>query len=198
MSIEEARNFPLAQWGLRACRATGTEMEAQQKAAEREYLSILATLETQLQETNFALGDRPCAVDTILIGGLRGHTNRDPIPDLSEFKTILKWEERASHYDGAAGDWAAFPDSTPFAQHILKLAGSEYITFALGNREAITRGDKVFTITTYGEKVSYLSRPYPERSRQMIVDRIGQLDRDDRAKVTEWLDEFGLGECFLD
>lgn len=197
VSIEEARNFPLAQWGLRACRATGTEMEAQQKAAEREYLGILAALEKQLQETKFALGDRPCAVDTILIGGLRGHTNRDPIPDLSEFETVLKWEEQVSHYDGIAGDWAAFPNSTPFAQHILKLAKDEYIPFILGNREAIARGDKAFTVTTYGEKVSYLGRPYPERSRQMIVDRIGQLDRDGLAEVTEWLDEFGLSEGFL-
>lgn len=32
MSIEEARQFPLAQWGPRACRATGTEDPSQQNA----------------------------------------------------------------------------------------------------------------------------------------------------------------------
>ena len=197
VSVEEARNYPLAQWGLRACRATGTEMEPQQEAAEREYLGILAALETQLQETNFALGDRPSAVDTILIGGLRGHTNYDPIPDLSEFPTVLKWEQQVSDYDGVAGDWAAFPDSTPFGQHILELARAEYKPFILVHRNALASSEKAFVVQTNGEEVSYLARPYPERSRQMIADRIDRLAPHDKTQVTTWLEQKALSECFL-
>ncbi len=197
VSVEEARNFPLAQWGLRACRATGTESESQQKAAEREYFDILNALETQLQKSKFALGDSPCAVDTILIGGLRGHTNRDLLPDLSKFPTTLEWEQQVSDYDGVAGDWAAFPDSTPFGQHLLELARAEYKPFILGNRKALANSEKAFVVETYGEEVSYLARPYPERSRQMIADRIDRLEPQDRAHVTAWLEEKKLGECFL-
>jgi glutathione S-transferase len=61
LSIERARQFPLAQWGLRACRATGTESTIQQQAAEREYLGILTVLSRQLEITDFAMGDRPSA-----------------------------------------------------------------------------------------------------------------------------------------
>ena len=56
-SEDEARAHPMAQWGPRACRATGTEHPAQREAAEAEYLGILEALEGQLQETRFALGD---------------------------------------------------------------------------------------------------------------------------------------------
>ncbi|MFP6682750.1 MAG: glutathione S-transferase family protein [Gammaproteobacteria bacterium] len=198
VTVKEARNFPLAQWGLRACRATGTEMATQQTVAEREYLGILTALQTQLQETQFSLGDRPCAADAILIGGLRGHTNNDPIPDLSEFPTVLEWDKQVSRYNGTNGNWDAFPGSTPFAKHMLKLAREQYKPFIIGNRKAIASGDKAFTVTTYGEKVSYLCRPYPERSRQMIVNRICQLERDDRGAVIEWLGDIGLDNCFLD
>jgi glutathione S-transferase len=197
VSIDEARNFPLAQWGLRACRATGTENPAQQAAAEGEYLGVLNALDRQLSETAFSLGDRPSAVDTILIGSLRGHTNRDPLPDLREFATVLNWDKEAAHYREPTGNWAAFPDSTPFAQHVLKLARDNYKPFILGNRQATTTGNKAFTVKTYGEQVSYLTRPYPERSRKMVVERIEQLNLNDRALVGEWLMEKGLSECFL-
>ena len=48
-------------------------------------------LEEQLATTRYALGDRPTAADTILLGGLRAHTNQDPIPDLSRFTRVLEW-----------------------------------------------------------------------------------------------------------
>ena len=67
-------------WGPRACRATGTESEHQQRAAEAEYVRILEAMEKQLGETPYMLGTRPTALDCILLGGLRGHTNMDPDP----------------------------------------------------------------------------------------------------------------------
>jgi len=196
VSLEEARKFPLAQWGPRACRATGTETPTQQISAEREYISILEALATQLKETTFSLGNRPAAVDTALIGGLRGHTNRDPLPDLSEFATVLEWDQAAAEFSGSTGDWANFPHSTPFAQHVLKLALDEYKPFVLGNRTALANGDKAFVVNTYGEQVSYLCRAYPERSRQMVAGHIEQLAPNDRREVVDWLAEKGLRECF--
>ena len=43
MSLDEAREFPIANWGLRACRATGTDDPSLREAAEREYLDLLGT-----------------------------------------------------------------------------------------------------------------------------------------------------------
>ena len=55
----------------------------------------------------------------------------------------------------------------------------------------------VLQLQVYGEDVSYLSRPYPEQSRQMILDRIGHTLSDaDRQRVTDWLGDAGL-HCFL-
>ena len=197
VSAEEAREFPLAKWGPRACRATGTETEHQQKAAEQEYFALLAALEAQLGRTRYALGDRPTAVDAMLLGGLRAHTNADPIPDLSGYPTVLAWDEKnADDWDGG-GELAPFPGSTPFAAHVLDLARDQYAPFALANARALEAGDKAFVIETWGGEVSYLARPYPEQSRRMIQARIrDRLDAAERRQVSSWLEARGLAACF--
>lgn len=197
LSVQEAMESPLAQWGPRACRATGTESEHQQREAEREYLEMLGALEAQLGSTRYALGDRPTAVDAILLGGLRAHTNHDPIPELSSYPRVLAWDaDTAVLWDGG-GDVSAPPEVTPFAAHLLERARDQYRPFVLGNRRALAEGAKAFVVETYGEEVSYLTRPYPELSRRMVVQRIRhQLDDAERAEVLSWLDTCGLVDCF--
>jgi glutathione S-transferase len=198
LSDEEAVNFPLAQWGPRACRATGTETETQQRAAEAEYFGLLTALETQLGETAFALGDRPTAADAMLLGGLRGHTNHDPVPDLSAFARVLEWERSGADAWDGKGELGGFPKATPFAEHVLTLARKQYTPFVLGNAGALARGEKAFEISTWGEPASYLARPYPERSRRMIQARIrDRLDTTQRSRVASWLEERGLADCFM-
>ena len=45
----------------------------------------------RLASTHYALGDRRSAVDMMIHGGLRAHTNADPIPDLSGYEGVLAW-----------------------------------------------------------------------------------------------------------
>jgi glutathione S-transferase len=197
LSLEDAQSHPLAKWGPRACRATGTQSEHQQRAAEKEYLGLLDALEAQLARSRYALGDRPTAADAILLGGLRAHTNADPIPDLSKVPRVTAWDESgADPWDGE-GEVAAFPESTPFASHVLELGRDHYAPFLLGNARALEAGDKAFVIETPGEEVSYLTRSDPEQSRRMIRDRIAnQLDAAERGATTAWLVDVGLAECF--
>ena len=198
VSLEDARSFPLAKWGPRACRATGTESLHQRRAVEHEYAAILDVLQSQLGATRYALGDRPTAVDAILLGGLRAHINSDPLPDLGDYPRVVAWDESgADKWDGD-GTLAAFPESTPFAAHVLDLARDQYVHFALGNARALAAGEKAFVIETYGEQVSYLARPYPEQSRRMVHHRIRHLLGDaERAGVESWLESRGLSACFL-
>ena len=70
----DLQDFEIYRWGPRACRATGTELPSQQRAAENEYIGMLESLENQLASTRYALGDRPSAVDAMLLGGLRART----------------------------------------------------------------------------------------------------------------------------
>ena len=198
LSEDEARAHPAAQWGPRACRATGTEHPALQKAAEAEYLGILDALEGQLQKTAFALGSRPSAVDTILLGGLHAHTNADPIPDLGAYPTVVAWAEGgAAAAKSEADALASFPESTPFAQHVLRLGAEQYAPFVLANAAALEEGRKIFEIRTYGEPTTYLARPYPEQSRRLVQARIrDQLSEGERRAVCGWLEDVGL-ECFL-
>ncbi|HYW02976.1 MAG TPA: glutathione S-transferase family protein [Gammaproteobacteria bacterium] len=189
----------VAQWGRRACRATGTESERQQEAAEAEYQRLLEAMEKQLGETRFLLGDRPTAVDCIVLGGLRAHTNNDPDPKklVARFPRVVRWAESEADRDEPWGELAPFPDSTPFARTVLGEMSATYRPFVLGNRGARENGDKAFRADIHGESVSYLARSYPECSRQMIVDRIRcQLDDAARRKVNAWLASVGLEDCF--
>ena len=185
-------------WGPRACRATGTESERQRQACEDEYERILAAAERQLTETAFLLGDRPTAVDAVVLGSLRAHTNMDPVPKrvVARYPQVVEWAEGgADQWDGG-GELAGFPDSTPFARMILSEMVSTYQPYALGNRDAQAAGAKAFHADIYGEEVSYLSRPYPERSRRMILARIGNLPPAERSAVDAWLQSTGLDRSF--
>ncbi|XOV89609.1 MAG: glutathione S-transferase family protein [Pseudomonadota bacterium] len=188
-------------WGPRACRATGTDSEVQQRAAEAEYARLMTALEQQLGQTRFALGERPCAVDCILLGGIRAHTNMDPTPRrmMAAYPRVVDWAENSAMSWDGEGELAPFPDSTPFAQQVLAEMPSTYLPYVLGNASALVAGAKAFHVPTYGEDVSYLARPYPERSRQMIVDRIRfQLTGDEQAAVEAWLGSLGLSALMED
>jgi glutathione S-transferase len=198
VTIEEASEFPLAKWGPRACRATGTELDFHQRAAEEEYFTLLSALETQLGETAYALGNRPTAVDTILLGGLRAHTNADPLPDLGAYPRSVAWAEGTADPWNGSGQLAPFPESTSFASHVLKIAREQYAPFLLGNAKALATSQKAFSVETYGQTASYLARPYPEQSRQMVKDRIrSRLGADERSQVEVWLESVGLSASFL-
>ena len=198
LDIGAARQHQLAQWGLRSCRATGTESVAQQAYAEKEYFGIIESLDQQLATTAYALGQRPSAVDTILMGTYRGHTNFDPSPDMSRFEHVAEWNNR-DHSQLPSGELDAFENPSPFVHHLLSIAREQYAPFALANKQALEHGDKAFIVNTYGEDVSYLAREYPERSRRMVVQRIQhQLTPNAREQVTAWLSEHGLADCFND
>ncbi|MEQ8860854.1 MAG: glutathione S-transferase family protein [Pseudomonadales bacterium] len=185
-------------WGPRACRATGTDSEQQRRAAESEYERVLAAAEAQLRQTAFLLGDRPTAVDCIVLGGLRAHTNMDPDPKkvTANYPTVVEWAEtRADRWDGG-GFLAPFPETTGFARAVLGEMVTTYARHALGNRAAQDAGAKAFHADIYGEDVSFLARPYPERSRQMVVERIAELDEPVQARIRDWLHRHDLATVF--
>ena len=142
VSLEEASEFPLAKWGPRACRATGTESEHQQRAVETEYLAMLDALEEQLGDTHYALGDRPTAADAILLGGLRAHTNADPVPDLSSYPRVVAWDEKDADAWNGSGELAPFPQSTPFfpLRYPLVSAGRSYGSTGSSERAVLSQG----------------------------------------------------------
>lgn len=196
-NAEAART--VREWGPRACRATGTDSPQQQQAAEEEYRRILEAMEAQLGETTYLLGERPTALDCVLLGGLRAHTNMDPDPKelTAGYPRVVAWSDGAADAWTGSGVLGDFSDPTPFARFVLEEMVGTYQPYVLANRDAQAAGAKAFRAEIYGEEVSYLSRPYPERSRQMIRDRIRhQLDDRDRRTVLDWLARVGLAACF--
>ena len=197
LQLSDLQDFEIYRWGPRACRATGTELPSQQRAAEDEYIGMLESLENQLASTRYALGDRPSAVDAILLGGLRAHTLADPIPDLSRFKKILAWEKSCDEGWDGNGDWASFPESTPFANHMPSIAETEYTPLVLDNARALLNKKKIFDITTYGQRTTYLTREYPERSREMLKRfSYDVLNNSEVVLVDAWLAKTNLTELF--
>ena len=196
---DRAAAAQLVQWGLRACRATGVTSDVQKAEAEKEYLRIMQAAEAQLAQTPFLLGTRPTAVDCIVLGGLRAHFDFDPAPRgviHDAYPRVIAWSEAGANAWDGQGDVLAFPETTAFGEAILVELVRCYVPFALGNRAALAAGNKAFVAEVYGEEVSYLTRPYVERSRQMIVRRIGALPPAEQGRVAAWLDRWELRTVF--
>lgn len=186
-------------WGPRACRATGTESPQQRQEAEAEYVRLLSAAETQLASTRFLLGDRPTAVDCIVLGGLRAHTDMDPDPKkvTAQFPRVLEWSRSSADQWDGTGELAPFPESTPFATQVLDELVAHYVPVLSANQAAHAAGAKAFHADAYGESVSYLCRAYPALSARMIGDRLNQTLRpEERTATQSWLQRVGLAACF--
>ena len=134
-----------------------------------------------------------------MLGGLRAHTYMDPDPKkvTAGYPRVVAFSEGSGDGWDGAGELAPFPASTDFARFVLDEMTSTYQPYVLANRDAQQAGAKACRADIYGEDVSYLSRPYPEQSRQMILDKIAHALSDaDRRQVTDWLTDAGL-PCFL-
>ena len=72
--------------------------------------------------------------------------------------------------------------------------------FILGNRDAYENSLKAFVANVYGENVSYLYRPYPEMSRQMLIEKLETHLHSCSEKEVENFNEimrhFGLLELY--
>lgn len=195
---EKARQ--LIVWGGKVCRATGVSSTTQQGEAESEYHRLMAAAEKQLAETAYLLGDRPTALDCIVLAGLRAHFLYDPAPRrelYDRYPGVVAWvENRADDWDGR-GEPVDFRHLTPFARLVLAEMAETYQRFAVGNRTALENGDKAFVIPMYGEEVSYLARPYIEQSRRMIVDRAkSELSVSEDDLLREFLGAHNLRDAF--
>lgn len=180
-------------WGLKACRATGVEPPHQQAMTEAEYERIVAEVDSQLQQTLYLMGDAPCAVDTVILGGLRAHTMVDPVPSrlVDKYPRVRDWAEigtgGADAWDGSGSQDA----NTDFARFMLEEMQQAFVPFALANRAALVAGDKIFTAHIYDEDVTYLARPYPETACRMVSEHVAQLGAENYVR------SLGLGALYL-
>lgn len=187
----------IASWGVRACRATGVSPEHQQRAAEEEITRVLMALEAQLGETRWALGDRPTAVDAVLLGALRGHFLLDPVPArrFASLTRVVEYTNRALRFEDGALCSLDAPNG--FVRLLLRELAGPYKSFVLGNARALDAGEKSFVVPIYGEDVSFRTREYPERSRAMVAERIAsRLTGPEREIVRAWLERHDLRDVF--
>ncbi|MEC7986856.1 MAG: glutathione S-transferase N-terminal domain-containing protein [Myxococcota bacterium] len=186
----------IAQWGKKACRARGISSEEMKRSAEAEWIRTLDALEEQLGQTAFSLGNRPCAVDADLLGGLRGHFLKDPVPKtvLQNYPRIRSWADTALHWDGK-WELAPFPESTPFAHFLLKEMAGSYKKYCLSNAVAISGREKAFVCDTEGHSVSYKTNAYTETSRQLLIQRLtSQLSSEEYTQFISFLEAHDLKE----
>ena len=123
----------------------------------------------------------------------------DPTPKkvTSGFPKVIAWSEHeADDWDGL-GELAPFPDSTDFAQFVLGEMATTYRPYLLANQEASSVGAKAFKANVYGEMVSYLTRPYPPFSAELVGERVrNTLNIEETGLVENWLQQVGLSDCF--
>ena len=117
----------IASWGKKSCRAIGVSEPETAQLAERTYEALLVTLDNQLKTTRYTMGDRPCAVDAVVLGGLLGHFAEDPVParEVAKHARIVRWIAEALNWDGQ-GELVPFPESTSFGQWVLARMSGDF------------------------------------------------------------------------
>jgi glutathione S-transferase len=190
-------------WGGRACRARGIVSEIQMKAGEEELDRIYTAFEFHLKKGNrFVFGDRPTAVDTVIMGGLLAHFKGDPAPsrDIAKFKKIdewvVNWTTPIPKKTAEPGVNLTVPP--PFVQFMFTEMSGIYKDFTLANAKAYYSGEKSFTLKSYGgEVVSYKVIPYIEQSRIMLKEFLAtSLTPADQKELVSFLKRYKLDQVF--
>lgn len=188
----------IASWGDRACRAFGLDDVGGRQSAQADAAAVWQALERQLDETRWALGDRPTAVDAVLLGALRGHYLNDPAPRrlMERWPRVLDWAERADDWDGR-GEPLPFPACTGFAATVLERMAGPYQSWVLAHVAAVEREERSFSAEVGGRQLSFRTQrpPDPAMSRRRLVERLHhELDAGERRSVAAWLAGLGLAD----
>lgn len=195
-------------WGRRAARAIGVASEIQKREAEAELVRIFGKFEEHLAAgNNFTFGQVPTAVDTVMMGGLRAHFLHDePYPKalLKGLDRVHKWTDSLMSTtidaSGKATSGLTAENLPPYVQLILTEMGGGFKNFVLGNATAYKEGKKAFVVNVYGEEVSYLFRPYVEKSRRMLIQKLNAhlatCSTQEKADFTKIMETYKLSDLY--
>jgi hypothetical protein len=90
---------------------------------------------------------------------------------------------------------------SPFCALVLEEMGRDFARFAEGSHDAYSTGRESFTATVYGESVSYLHRPYVEKSRRMLRKKLAvhlrRCSLHDRDAFGTIMRHYGLADLYL-
>jgi glutathione S-transferase len=220
MSMMLARNLPekiarkqvqnVINWGRRASKALGVSSEIQKSECEHEIVRTFRSFEEHLKNGHgpFVFGDAPTAVDCVVMGGLRAHFLYDIYPKtlLQDLPEVHKWHDEFG--TPIPNDVKIQRDQninlrtlSPFVRLILSEMSKGFKTFIIGNRDAHENSRKSFVTNVYGEDVSYLYRPYPERSRHMLIHKLrthlSTCTKQEVDNFKEIMLHYGLEELYL-
>ena len=179
----------LRSWGGRAARAIGVSSFRQRAAADEEMLRVFGCLDEQLGQPHkfgpFIFGQEPTSLDFVVGGALKAHFLYDAAPSsaFSAFAHLPAYCARLEQPATGAGEVVQaaplkqFPSGNvgwlpPFVAFILREMREAFTCFAEGNGRALAAKAKFFKALVYGEEVSYLARPYVEKSHRMLLQHL--------------------------
>jgi glutathione S-transferase len=192
-------------WGRKAIRALGMTSLTQRMEGEKELVRIYTELETTLRTRKYVMGNFPCAVDAALMGGLVAHFLNDPYPkkllsSLSRVKAYASRRFPVMFSNQTSYSSSITSELPPFFEFVLReMSSNGYIDFVKNNRDAIFKKQKAFIATVYQERVSYLARPYVEKSRRMLQHHTATFLRNaphDRKRYIQLLEKYNLRELY--
>ena len=198
-------------WGRRAAKALGVSSDVQKRECENEIVRIFYEFEEHLKAGHkFVFGDAPTAVDCVMMGGLRAHFLHDLYPKtlFTDFHLVQKWHDEFGNAIGSnikinkrSSDQITLANLSPYVRAILSEMSKGFKNFVLGSRTAHEAGSKAFIANVYGEDVSYLYRPYTEKSRRMLLQKLSshlaQCTEYERKNFKEIMEHYGLEELYL-
>jgi glutathione S-transferase len=162
---------------------------------DASYRRLLKVLEAHFEQQSFLLGQRPSAADFALYGQLTQLIGFDPTPSgiahsLSPRAVAYTalMEDQSGHPAENNG-WLCMDQLPDTIKQILKEVGRVYVPALLANAAAQEAGNKDWQTEIDGTEWSQRTFPYQAKCLQWIRQEYQCLDRSDRQRVKDILND---------
>ncbi len=174
-------------------RALVGSTDSNRSIIEESYLRLLDTLQRQLGEHHFLLGDRPGRGDFGLYGQLKPMLWWDPTPmaiAVQRAPRVLNWIERVDDLswwpgsgDAEGAGWFSIDDLSPAVHDLLDAAGRTYAPFMIANAEALESGRDQVVCEIDGQQYRQAPFKYQAKCLGWLRDEYAALDVPARGRV---------------
>ena len=168
------------------------------------YKRFLKLMEEHLLVSPFLLGNKPSSSDFSFYGQLTQLVRFDPTPRKLAYEyssRTVAWVdilEDLSGHDVENTSWTSLEESPDTLKNILKEVGKMYVPALLANADALIKGAEIWEAEIDGAMWKQKTFNYQGKCLAWIKEEFDALNKDDKLRVKEYLQETGceilLGE----
>jgi glutathione S-transferase len=174
--------------------ALGAGNPAATEVFHRQYLALLAALESGLGQQLFLFGDRPSIADFGLYGMLSQFVVDPTAARILRQHAVrlFQWTQYMDDLSGHEGDWSDIRQPTETVRALVTLAGRSLLPMLVAVAEAVAAGKPLAVYEVEDVQMTGIARPYPAHCWLWLKKMFAELPETDRQALRPLLEEAGF------